>query len=158
MYRLLPLVAMLLLTGCSACLPPYLKIVDSPYPHEDVVEAVDDFSVEWEDAYDQDIRGYLEDITIRFYGKTQEEWSTVGCYRGTTSSQYRINVAYVSDVEEWPLDKTAFWHELTHLVLWNDVNDPDRSHEEPPGPWRKHHNELVARLKTNWRLKHDPEI
>jgi hypothetical protein len=154
MSKSIPLLGAALLIGCSIFLPPQIDIFDSPYPQEMVIEAVHDFADEWEEEYDDDIWFALEDISIHFYEKSEKEWNTVGCYRGTTSDQYRINVGYINDVEDWPIYNTAFWHELVHLTFWVIVNDPDIDHEEGRGPWKDHHNELVAKLKTQWRDKY----
>ena len=119
-----------------------------------VIEAIEDFSYEWEERYEENPWSYLEDIHVQFYGKTHEEWTTPGCYRGITPHQQKIQVGYVTDQGIWPLNRTAFWHELVHLHLWVSTRDPDANHEEPGGPWKEHHNEMVRDLKQQWAEKY----
>jgi hypothetical protein len=151
------LLSILILSSCSLMLPPHINVVDSPYPREEVLMAVDDFIQVWEQYYDEDVSIYMNDITIYFYGKTQEEWASEDCYQGTTSNQYRVNVAYINDIEYFPLYHTAIWHEFVHLMLWNLVDDPDYDHEKGDGPWTDEHNQLVGEIKVMWQERIDAE-
>ena len=149
MYRL---IVLLFLSGCSAVVPPWIQVRDTPYEYHEVLRAVSDFESEWQSELAMDIGFALEDATITFEGKPESEWNASGCIRGLVSpyDQDNVTVFYVND-KEWPIHQTAFWHELTHVVLWDTEGDPDYDHGVIDGPWTNQHDDIISTLKEVWR-------
>jgi hypothetical protein len=65
---------------------------------------------------------------------------------GKTLDPFTIQIAgrYYIGQDYRPMGKSAFSHELCHVMLWSDPGDPDRNHAEAPGPWTEQHDEMLA--------------
>lgn len=75
---------------------------------------------------------------------------TVVSTSGKTLDPFTIQIAgrYFQSIEYRPVGKSAFSHELCHVMLWSDPGDPDGNHAEPPGPWTEKHDEMIAEVDS----------
>ena len=135
-------------------MPPHILTVDSPYEHTLVLEAVDSFLHEWRVTFGDDPTPYVNDIRIVFIQKSREKWESAGCVRGSTDP-YNFNSIRVSHIagENFPIYKTALWHELTHVIYGKKYKDGDLNHKDPPGPWTEENDKLISRLRKQWKVR-----
>lgn len=133
---------------------------DSPYPGEHVARALDLFLIKWEQRFGQSIlvRNALDRFDIiweeRAFFEMRDHSKNAGFVEkmGSTDLFYRgeIKVAWQPGVHLW---STALAHEFAHVALAVTTKDYDRNHEEPPGPWTKDVDALIAEVNAALRAE-----
>jgi hypothetical protein len=147
------LFSLFVFSGCSLAVDLPGPIIDSPFPKHVVVKALYDYAYAWEYHYNDNVYDIVRDVEVQFEGKTADQWGTKGCVRGSFNPNRpnTILVKYISD-EEFFIQQTAIWHELTHYILQVLYNDGDYNHVGPGGDWFDSHNELISNLRKDWNM------
>lgn len=164
--------SILVLLILSGCVPTdfQLQLVNSPYEHSLVEEAIADFNDEWYTTFNVDIMEYTFDTEIEFFTIKSDDWYDYKkmVVRGETVDWNSIRIGlpdeefieYLEEYQEFengfPIDQTALFHELVHMSLWNTTKPatPDPNHSEGDGPWTAEHDKMIDRLKENWKEKY----
>jgi hypothetical protein len=129
------------------------RMKDCPYPASIVALALATFTDEWDATFSPDKRVdaaldrvniYWKDVEyfIASDGRTKAAGETK-TIAALPKPYHNITVA----TKDRTLGQTAFFHELTHVMLAVTTGDPDRNHREGKGPWQTKHDTFINNLK-----------
>lgn len=151
--RFVVLAFAIIFSGCSVLVEGN-HITGSPYDVREVKAGVYDMIGEWPLWFDGAPEDFLTDVRIDFdeVVTTSYHGRVAGCTHGKLWVMVSTQDVNYVDV---PLHRTAMWHELMHVALWNIEGDPDHDHEDGEGPWTDDHNEFVGILKERAKFRYE---
>jgi len=129
--------------ACSVFVtPPYGY--NCPWPDDDIARAEARFERLWQAHIGDNVHGYTRALRVRCIDDSDEIDSMSGYeYTAGFTDGYANIWLYTPD--DRPVERTALFHELTHVLLQYTKHDPDSNHVEPPGPWTAAHDALIKR-------------
>lgn len=131
---------------------------------DDTATALDIFYVMWSEKYNnnEELERALNNLCIKwepflFYTpNTQRDEEGIPLrISGLTVDKRNIRVWIGSEeLSERKISRTAFFHEIVHIMLWRLNNEPDPDHEgDTYKGWTKDHTSLVEQMRKEATLE-----